>query len=136
MSHSIPSNIAKKFQTISGFRFFYQFFQNLHVIAQKWKRIQPVYEGNEVPKYLSLHRKIPESWPPSVKFIFSLKSLKQLWEVVVRHRLLSFFYQVNSLAFIQKNLGKISPGIHETVLWQIEAQVRIFQRHSRPKEPT
>ena len=42
--------------------------------------------------------------------------LLKLWEVVVRHRLLSFFYQVNSLAFIQKNLSKISPGIHETVL--------------------
>ena len=53
---------------------------------------------------------------PFCKIHFSLKSLKQLWEVVVRHRLLSFFYQVNSLAFIQKNLSKISPGIHETVL--------------------
>ena len=136
MSHSITSNIAKKFQTISGFRFFYQFFQNLHVIAQKWKRIQPLFEGNEVQKYLSVHRKIPKSWPPYVKFIFFLKSLKQSWEVVVCHRLLSFFYQVNSLAFIKINLSKISPGIHETVLWQIEAQVRIFQRHSRPKEPT
>ena len=56
------------------------------------------------------------TYPSIEKFIFSLKSLKQLWEVVVRHRLLSFFYQVNSLAFIQKNLSKISPGIHETVL--------------------
>ena len=136
MSHSITSNIAKKFQTISGFRFFYQFFQNLHVIAQKWKRIQPLFEGNEVQKYLSVHRKIPKSWPPYVKFIFFLKIFKTIMGSCSTSPFVIIFYQVNSLAFIKINLSKISPGIHETVLWQIEAQVRIFQRHSRPKEPT